>query len=96
MDQISLKTPNPNCRLFLKIDQYRYLAAGIYLYRYLDIFEVYSLVLKAESPGGPLHPVDEDEDEGGDPAHQESVTHIHSISILRNLSTFSVHLNSSA
>jgi hypothetical protein len=29
MDQIS--TPNPKCRLFLKIDQYRYLAAGVYL-----------------------------------------------------------------
>jgi hypothetical protein len=31
MDQISKKTPNPKCRLFLKIDQYRYLAAGFYL-----------------------------------------------------------------
>ncbi len=31
MDQISLKTPNPKCRLFLKIDQERYLAAGVYL-----------------------------------------------------------------
>jgi hypothetical protein len=29
MDQI--KTPNPKCRLFLKIYQYRYLAAGEYL-----------------------------------------------------------------
>jgi hypothetical protein len=31
MDQISLKTPNPKCRLFLKIHQERYLAAGVYL-----------------------------------------------------------------
>jgi hypothetical protein len=31
MDQISMKTPNPKCRLFLKIDQYRCLAAGVYL-----------------------------------------------------------------
>jgi hypothetical protein len=31
MDQISIKTPNPKCRLFLKIDQERYLAAGVYL-----------------------------------------------------------------
>jgi hypothetical protein len=31
MDQIFIKTPNPKCRLFLKIDQYRYLAAGVYL-----------------------------------------------------------------
>jgi hypothetical protein len=23
MDQIAIKTPNPKCRLFLKIDQYR-------------------------------------------------------------------------
>ncbi len=30
-EQISLKTPNPKCRLFLKIDQQRYLAAGVYL-----------------------------------------------------------------
>jgi hypothetical protein len=29
MDQISIKTPNPKCRLFLKVDQY--LAAGVYL-----------------------------------------------------------------
>ncbi len=29
MDQISLKTPNPKCRLFLTIDQKRYLAAGV-------------------------------------------------------------------
>ncbi len=31
MDQISIKTPNPKCRLFLKIYQYRYLAAVVYL-----------------------------------------------------------------
>ncbi len=31
MDQISIKTPNPKCRLFLKIDQLGYLAAGVYL-----------------------------------------------------------------
>jgi hypothetical protein len=31
MDQISIKTPNPKCRLFLKIEQLRYLAAGVYL-----------------------------------------------------------------
>jgi hypothetical protein len=31
MDQISIKTPNPKCRLFLKIYQERYLAAGVYL-----------------------------------------------------------------
>jgi hypothetical protein len=31
MDQISIKTPNPKCRLFLKIDQERYLAVGVYL-----------------------------------------------------------------
>jgi hypothetical protein len=31
MDQISIKTPNSKCRLFLKIDQSRYLAAGFYL-----------------------------------------------------------------
>ncbi len=30
MDQISIKTPNPKCRLFLKIDQYRGLAAGVW------------------------------------------------------------------
>jgi hypothetical protein len=29
MDQISIKTPNPKCRRFLKIDQKRYLAAGV-------------------------------------------------------------------
>ena len=29
MDQISIKTPNPKCRLFLKIDQKRCLAAGV-------------------------------------------------------------------
>jgi hypothetical protein len=28
MNQISIKTPNPKCRLFLKIDQEKYLAAG--------------------------------------------------------------------
>jgi hypothetical protein len=31
MDQISIKTPKPKCRLVVKIDQYRYLAAGVYL-----------------------------------------------------------------
>jgi hypothetical protein len=31
MDQISIKTPNPKCWLFLKIFQQRYLAAGVYL-----------------------------------------------------------------
>ncbi len=31
MDQISIKTPNPKCRLFLKTLQSRYLAAGVYL-----------------------------------------------------------------
>jgi hypothetical protein len=31
MDQISIQTANPTCRLFLKIDQYKYLAAGVYL-----------------------------------------------------------------
>ncbi len=31
MNQISIKTPNPKCGLFLKIYQ-RYLAAGVYLY----------------------------------------------------------------
>ncbi len=30
-DQISKKTPTPKCRLFLKIDQKRYLVAGEYL-----------------------------------------------------------------
>jgi hypothetical protein len=31
MDQISIKTPNPKYRLFLKIYQHRYFAAGVYL-----------------------------------------------------------------
>jgi hypothetical protein len=31
MDQTSIKTPNPKCRLFLKIYQLRDLAAGVYL-----------------------------------------------------------------
>jgi hypothetical protein len=31
MDQITLKTPNPKCRFFLKIDLYGDLAAGVYL-----------------------------------------------------------------
>ncbi len=31
MDQISIKTPNPKCRLFLKFYQLRYLAAGVNL-----------------------------------------------------------------
>jgi hypothetical protein len=31
MDQISMKTPSTKFRLFLKIDQLRYLAAGVYL-----------------------------------------------------------------
>jgi hypothetical protein len=31
MDQITIKTPNPKCRLFLKIDLLRDLAAGVYL-----------------------------------------------------------------
>jgi hypothetical protein len=31
MDQITLKTPNPKVRLFLKIDLYRDLAAGVNL-----------------------------------------------------------------
>jgi hypothetical protein len=31
MDQISIKTPNPKCRLFFKIYLYSYLAAGVYL-----------------------------------------------------------------
>jgi hypothetical protein len=31
MDQISKETPNPKCQLFLKIDQKRYLAEGVYL-----------------------------------------------------------------
>jgi hypothetical protein len=31
MDQISKKTSNPKCLLFLKIDQLWYLAAGVYL-----------------------------------------------------------------
>jgi hypothetical protein len=31
MENIPIKTPNPKCRLFLQIDQYRYLAAGVYL-----------------------------------------------------------------
>ncbi len=30
MERISIKTPNPKCRLFLKIYQYTYLAAGPY------------------------------------------------------------------
>jgi hypothetical protein len=42
MDQISLKTPNPKCRLFLKIYQQRYLAAGVYL---------------SEAPDPPLPPI---------------------------------------
>ncbi len=31
MDQISIKSPNFQCCLFLKIDQSRYLVAGVYL-----------------------------------------------------------------
>jgi hypothetical protein len=31
MDQITIKTPNPKCRLFLKIDLERELAAGVYV-----------------------------------------------------------------
>jgi hypothetical protein len=31
MEQISVKTPNPKCQLFLKIYQWRYLAAGVHL-----------------------------------------------------------------
>jgi hypothetical protein len=31
MDQMTKKTPNPKCRLFLKIDLGRGLAAGVYL-----------------------------------------------------------------
>jgi hypothetical protein len=31
MDQISIKIPDLKCGLFLKIDQKRYLAAGVYL-----------------------------------------------------------------
>jgi hypothetical protein len=31
MDQITIKTPNPKCRLFLKIDLVSVLAAGVYL-----------------------------------------------------------------
>ncbi len=31
MDQISIKKPNTEWRLFLEIDQQRYLAAGVYL-----------------------------------------------------------------
>jgi hypothetical protein len=31
MDQISIKTPNPKCRIFFKIDQQSYLAAGFHL-----------------------------------------------------------------
>jgi hypothetical protein len=31
MDQISIKTPNPKCQIFLKIDQEGFLAAGVYL-----------------------------------------------------------------
>jgi hypothetical protein len=31
MEQINIKTPNPTCQLFLKIDLYRDLAAGVYL-----------------------------------------------------------------
>jgi hypothetical protein len=31
MDQISIKRPNPKCRLFLKIGQERDLGAGVYL-----------------------------------------------------------------
>ncbi len=30
VDQISIKTPKTRCRLFLKIDQLRYLAAGVW------------------------------------------------------------------
>jgi hypothetical protein len=38
MDQISIKTPNPKCRLFLKIDKYRYLVAGVCLSEASDPF----------------------------------------------------------
>jgi hypothetical protein len=31
MDQIPIKTPNPKCRLFLKIDQKKVLGVGCYL-----------------------------------------------------------------
>jgi hypothetical protein len=31
MDQVYIKTPNPKCRLFLKIYQQMYMAAGVYL-----------------------------------------------------------------
>jgi hypothetical protein len=34
MDQISIKIPNPKCRLFLKIDGY--LTPGVYLSEALD------------------------------------------------------------
>jgi hypothetical protein len=56
MDQISIKTPNPECLLFLKIDQERFLAAGVYLseapdprptprynlYEYIALYSTYS------------------------------------------------------
>jgi hypothetical protein len=31
MGQISMKTPKPKCRLFLKSDQLRHLVSGVYL-----------------------------------------------------------------
>ena len=60
MDQISLKTPNPKCRLFLKIDQERYLAAGVYLSEAPDplpppcysLYEYIPLYLFKQGKGG--------------------------------------------
>ena len=59
MDQISIKAPNPKCRLFLKIDQKRYLAAGGYLSEAPDplpppytLYEYISLYLFTQGKGG--------------------------------------------
>ena len=43
MDQIALLTANPKCRLFLKIYQKRYLAAGVYLSEAPDPRSCYTL-----------------------------------------------------
>jgi hypothetical protein len=55
MDQISVKKPNPKCRLFLKVDQYRYLAAGVYLSKAPDLPPPpprYTLYLFTQGRGG--------------------------------------------
>jgi hypothetical protein len=67
MDQISIKTSHPKCRHFLKLDQERYLAAGVNLseapypplslYTLYEYIPLYILIHTGRGGGGVGEPV---------------------------------------